>query len=335
VFAGASGVYSQKNANFFWDNTNNRLGIGTATPVKTFSVSNADQNQARIRLENTSGRIYDIVSGVSGLLQSGFSIFDATASATVFTIFASGGVSIGNTTDPGATNLSVTGFASAASFRPTSATIPTNGMYLPAANAVGFATNSTRAVYIDSSQNVGIGISGPLEILSIYKDAAATIGIRVENPRTVANGGVKLELSRGGAQRPAYIRYQTLTTDEWFVGELANGGVANTVYSISTTASLSGSKLAVFPSGGVSIGNTTDPGATNLSVTGTIVSASNIYSSATSSTSMTNGFIYIPAAAGAPSGVPTAVTGKVAMYYDSTNNNFYVYNGAWKKILLA
>ena len=32
VFAGASGVYSQNNANFFWDNTNTRLGIGTASP---------------------------------------------------------------------------------------------------------------------------------------------------------------------------------------------------------------------------------------------------------------------------------------------------------------
>ena len=32
VFAGASGVYSQDNANFFWDNTNDRLGIGTSSP---------------------------------------------------------------------------------------------------------------------------------------------------------------------------------------------------------------------------------------------------------------------------------------------------------------
>lgn len=32
LFAGASGVYSQDNANFFWDDTNNRLGLGTATP---------------------------------------------------------------------------------------------------------------------------------------------------------------------------------------------------------------------------------------------------------------------------------------------------------------
>lgn len=32
VFAGASGVYSQDNANLFWDDTNNRLGIGTSSP---------------------------------------------------------------------------------------------------------------------------------------------------------------------------------------------------------------------------------------------------------------------------------------------------------------
>lgn len=31
IFAGASGVYSQNNANFFWDNTNNRFLIGTNT----------------------------------------------------------------------------------------------------------------------------------------------------------------------------------------------------------------------------------------------------------------------------------------------------------------
>ena len=39
VFAGTSGTYSQDNANFFWDDSNNRLGIGTATPQSTFVVS--------------------------------------------------------------------------------------------------------------------------------------------------------------------------------------------------------------------------------------------------------------------------------------------------------
>lgn len=32
IFAGASGTYTQDNANFFWDNTNDRLGVGNAAP---------------------------------------------------------------------------------------------------------------------------------------------------------------------------------------------------------------------------------------------------------------------------------------------------------------
>ncbi|MEI7890712.1 MAG: hypothetical protein WCI36_01965, partial [bacterium] len=41
VFAGASGVYSQDNANLFWDNTNKRLGIGTASPAASLSILGA------------------------------------------------------------------------------------------------------------------------------------------------------------------------------------------------------------------------------------------------------------------------------------------------------
>ena len=38
VFAGAGGVYSQDNANLFWDDANNRLGIGTNTPSWALSM---------------------------------------------------------------------------------------------------------------------------------------------------------------------------------------------------------------------------------------------------------------------------------------------------------
>jgi hypothetical protein len=38
VFAGTSGVYSQNNAKFFWDNTNIRLGINTSTPQTQLTV---------------------------------------------------------------------------------------------------------------------------------------------------------------------------------------------------------------------------------------------------------------------------------------------------------
>jgi hypothetical protein len=52
-------------------------------------------------------------------------------------------------------------------------------------------------------------------------------------------------------------------------------------------------------------------------------------------TSMSSGFHYIPSAAGIPTGVPPTLTGRVAMYYDSANNQFYVYNGTWKKVALT
>ena len=38
VFAGPSGVYAQDNAKFFWDDTNNRLGINTATPQVQLTI---------------------------------------------------------------------------------------------------------------------------------------------------------------------------------------------------------------------------------------------------------------------------------------------------------
>jgi hypothetical protein len=84
---------------------------------------------------------------------------------------------IGATTpDTGAfTTLSATGTATAAKLIPTGSSATGNGLYLPAANALGLSTNGTNAVYIDSSQNVGIGTSSPgtkLQAVGIIKSGA-------------------------------------------------------------------------------------------------------------------------------------------------------------------
>lgn len=52
-------------------------------------------------------------------------------------------------------------------------------------------------------------------------------------------------------------------------------------------------------------------------------------------TNATDGFTYIPTCAGAPSGTPTAYTGKVAMIFDTTNNRIYVYDGGWLSAAVA
>lgn len=65
-----------------------------------------------------------------------------------------------------------------------------------------------------------------------------------------------------------------------------------------------------------------------------ITGAGNIYGTS-GTTGMNDGFFYIPSAAGAPSGTPTSISAHVPMYYDTTNNKFYIYNGAWKQVALT
>lgn len=71
VFAGPSGIYTQDNAMLFWDDTNNRLGVGTATPGFPLHVVRAiDTFDVTARLENTSAgsgaySVFDMVAGTN------------------------------------------------------------------------------------------------------------------------------------------------------------------------------------------------------------------------------------------------------------------------------
>jgi hypothetical protein len=52
-------------------------------------------------------------------------------------------------------------------------------------------------------------------------------------------------------------------------------------------------------------------------------------------TTATEGFVFIPTCAGAPTGVPSPVLNGKAMIYDTTNNKLWVYNGSWRGIVVA
>lgn len=60
-----------------------------------------------------------------------------------------------------------------------------------------------------------------------------------------------------------------------------------------------------------------------------------VVGSAAIATNATTGFLYMPSCAGTPTGTPVTYTGRTPMVYDTTNNKFYVYNGAWKSVTLA
>jgi hypothetical protein len=41
--------------------------------------------------------------------------------------------------------------------------------------------------------------------------------------------------------------------------------------------------------------------------------------------------LYIPSGNGAPSETPTAIAGQIPMYFDTSSDYLYIYNGSWKK----
>ena len=70
LFVNSSGQIAQNNSSFFWDNTNKRLGIGTATPSYDLDISANGANPAWIRAASSVGN-------------SGAGVIFAGATATV------------------------------------------------------------------------------------------------------------------------------------------------------------------------------------------------------------------------------------------------------------
>ncbi len=151
------------------------------------------------------------------------------------------------------------------------------------------------AVRVQGGGNVGIGTASPQEKCQVYGDLK--VGV-------LASG--------------SFISLADEGTTAKNIGIYRAAGA--------TSLSLGGYSAITFHASANSLGAQTERAR--------IDSNGNIYGTS-GTTGMTNGFFYIPAAAGAPTGTPTAVSGRVPMYYDTTNNEFYVYNGAWKKVALA
>ena len=80
--------------------------------------------------------------------------------------------------DFGSQAVVTTGTSTAASFIPTSSTVPTNGVYLPAANNVALATNGTGRLFVGSNGRVGVNTSSAPSLFVVSKAGAE--GIEIE-----------------------------------------------------------------------------------------------------------------------------------------------------------
>lgn len=96
---GGSGQVSQDNTNFFWDNTNKRLGINTNTPTATFDVHSADNVIQQLNGTSTNNSLLSFLNQGTGKWRIGnfysagnndFYIFDVLSGTPRFYITNTG-----------------------------------------------------------------------------------------------------------------------------------------------------------------------------------------------------------------------------------------------------
>jgi hypothetical protein len=167
VFAGASGTYTQDNSNLFFDNTNNRLGIGTASPLTNLDLGASGENN--IILRNTSNAFnLGYISNPGGNIEIGFSGSNVSLNR------ATGGGSVSfNTNGHIITkqNLDVTssgGRITGQSSRGSVAAIHmeqtiqgADGGYIDFRTSPNGSTTPTSKVRIAADGNLGIGTASP------------------------------------------------------------------------------------------------------------------------------------------------------------------------------
>ena len=210
--AGAFGA----SANLFWDNTNSRLGIGTATPGGPLEVHSTLQTVILAHLTANTGNPANVHSagigfgvatdhpfgtiygqqGVSGSYSDGLLLFQTRFGDTLterMRITAAGNVGIG-TTGP-SFPLSLGGAATARKLAVFDNGTDFYGFGIGSGQLrydsgsggdhVFFTSNQTERMRITAAGNVGIGTTSPLAQLHVH----STGGIGADSGLMVSNGG--------------------------------------------------------------------------------------------------------------------------------------------------
>lgn len=244
------------------------------------------------------------------------------SSATVnLTLDASGGVTVGqNLTSP--------------VIIPTSSSAPSNGLFLPAANSIGLATNSVERARIDSSgymQGTVNGLSaGRIPAMQYFRLNSDLAGANVSTAQSVFGVGVTLVGSTQYAFEAVITLTKTAGTTSHTQG-LGFGGTA-TVNNVIYTNVRSGVTSSTFPIVEAGPGIYTVNTVSNTAQTGSITTAN--YASVWNikgTVSINAGGTFIPqyTLSAAPGGAYSTVAGSYFAIYPLAASGSNVNIGSW------
>ena len=162
VFAGASGVYSQDNGELFWDNANNRLGVGTPTPAYRLDAAGTINTTQALRFSAShfeGAATYSISNYLTNMVfnvPTGSGFGWAINGGDAMLINSSGNVSIIGT---GNGTLTLTSSAGAYSSVINMNSSAGGGSAINASQFLTLQTGSTERMRVDSAGQVGIGVT--------------------------------------------------------------------------------------------------------------------------------------------------------------------------------
>jgi hypothetical protein len=317
----------QRNSvDFFLVDSASNVGIGTASPGVRLDVSGADGVRARVVATSggTSGMILSSAGNTAYTIKAG----NADNSLRIdqdgtdrLTLGSGGNLGIG-TTSP-AVKLHVSSTSTEVIFQDSDTA---KGSSLAAllsfhgsdgrAGYVGYPADSS--LYINNQNNTPtLFFTNNVERMRL--DASGNLGIGTASPTT------KAEIY--DASTGAILTFNSNTNNSARGLNWRNQGSANNFGSI--TADYTSGVFTYDAGLGVYAGQHVFRVGTNGERL-RIDANGNIYGTA-GTTSMTNGFIYVPAAAGVPTGAATAISGLAPIYIDTTNNRIYArVGGTWR-----
>jgi hypothetical protein len=205
--------------------------------------------------------------------------------------------------------------------------------------SLSFTNSSTTGIFAATSNNISLVISGTsavrLDANSIRMYSGMIFGWSSAGDNNGANdlflrraAAATLQLGTTDVNGSAVA--QTLRVQSAITGTDQNGANWTFIGSRQTGAGTPGD--IIFQTS-VKLASSTTQGTpvTGLTITGAIASMqpSVVIGNQALATTATEGFLYIPTCAGTPTGVPTVRTGRVALIYDTTNFQFWIYDGAW------